>query len=329
MPIDRKGCLGSVWAMVCFIARALQGMVIALVAAGSTTGFATTDPMPGSPRDPAPSNRILTPAGPLFAAGKRPQPQDSPTQTQPRSGPRKPSVAGRLRSSTAPSGMIEIRVAAFRMGSPTNEFGRSSNERQWTVTLTWPFRIADHEVTRGEYETVMGTSPGEAGDPGLPVVMVSWAEAQEFCTRLTVLERAAGRLPQSEVYRLPTEAEWEFAARAGTVEARYGDLDEIAWWAGNAGAEVQLPKGRLQNDLQLFDMIGNVSEWCLDRYGDYPEASGKDPTGAKTGSSRVVRGGSWSDGEGSNRSAWRGKEFPESRLPTVGFRIVRGRPVSP
>ncbi len=203
------------------------------------------------------------------------------------------------------------------------------DERQWTVTLSHPVLISDHEVTRGEYETVMGTSPGESGDPGLPVVDVSWDDAGEFCKRLTALEQKAGRLPAGEVYRLPTEAEWEYAARAGTLGARYGDLDDIAWWAGNSGAGVQPPKGRLPNEYQLFDMIGNVSEWCLDRYGPYPGKPGKDPTGAATGLSRVVRGVSWSDRDFSTRSASRDKAFPESQLPTVGFRIVRGQALSP
>lgn len=225
--------------------------------------------------------------------------------------------------------MVIVPAGSFQMGSPTNEVGRSTDERPWRVTLSQPFRIADHEVTQGEYAEVMGASSAGTGDPGLPVVMVSWSEAQKFCSTLTRREQMAGRLPQGEVYRLPTEAEWEYAARAGTIGSRYGNLDEIAWWAGNSGAEVQLPKGKLPNGLQLFDMIGNVSEWCLDRYGSYPEGPGTDPVGAKTGSSRVVRGGSWSDGDLSNRAAWRYKAFPESQLPTVGFRIVRGRAVSP
>ncbi len=232
-------------------------------------------------------------------------------------------------SSEGPIGMVVLQAGKFLMGSPANEFGRSRDERQWTVTLSYPFLISDHEVTCGEYEKVMRTSPGDGGDPGLPAVSVSWDDAQEFCRQLTTLERKAGRLPAGEVYRLPTEAEWEYAARAGTLGPRHGVLDEIAWWAGNSGAEVQLPNGKLQNAWQLFDMIGNVSEWCLDRYGAYPENAGKDPTGSKSGLSRVVRGGSWNDGEFTCRSASRDKAFPESQLPTVGFRIVRGRPVSP
>ncbi len=225
--------------------------------------------------------------------------------------------------------MIAIQAGTFRMGSPTTEAGRSSDELQWTVTLSQPFRIADHEVTQGEYAEVMGASSAETEDPKLPVVMVSWEEADEYCSTLTIREQQAGRLLPGEVYRLPTEAEWEYAARAGAIGSRYGNLDVIAWWAGNAGAEPHPPKGKKQNSFGLFDTIGNVSEWCFDVYGNYPETSGTDPKGPSTGTRRVIRGGSWADGDRSSRAAWRGKEYPTTRLPTVGFRIVCGRALAP
>lgn len=280
-------------------------------------------------QDSAPATVDRPPAPLELASIKRPSTLDRTSVPALYSKPRKRSGTRVSGSSEGPIGMVVLPAGTFLMGSPTSEFGRSRDERQWTVTLSHPFLISDHEVTCGEYEKVTGTSPGEAGDPGFPVVNVSWDDAQEFCRQLTTLEQRAGRLPAGEVYRLPTEAEWEYAARAGTLGPRHGVLDGIAWWAGNSGAEVQLPKGKLQNAYGLFDMIGNVSEWCLDRYGSYPENAGKDPTGSKSGLSRVVRGGSWSDGEFTCRSASRDKAFPESQLPTVGFRIVRGRPVSP
>jgi len=315
--------------MIRFLLRLISGVLASLVAAASAYDSTGPDRASAFPWDPASPPIIEPPARLLLAAGRRPQPLDSGVAPGLGGGFRKTRIEVRSGTPTEPVGMIVVPAGTFWMGSPTNEFGRSRDERPWKVTLSQPFRIADHEVTQGEYAEVMGASSPGTGDPGLPVVMVSWSEAQKFCSTLTRREQTAGRLPLGEVYRLPTEAEWEYAARAGAIGSRYGNLDEIAWWAGNSGAEVQLPKGKLPNSLQLFDMIGNVSEWCLDRYGSYPEGPGTDPVGAKTGLSRVVRGGSWSDGDLSNRAAWRGKGFPESQFPTVGFRIVRGRALSP
>lgn len=329
MRIDHFRGVGSVLNMVSFLVALVLGLQ-------STAGVvASSSDAPGTTREsPSHEDQVLgvwrqpSPCR-VLAAGKRTKIPDGALFPDAVSRLPKRFGVGRSSSSGGPVGMVSIPSGTFQMGSPAQEFGRSKDERQWMVTLRHPFFICDHEVTLGEYEKIMGTSPGESGDPGLPVVMVSWENACEYCRQLTILEQKAGRLVSGEVYRLPTEAEWEFAARCGSLGPRYGDLDGIAWWAGNAGAQVQFPKGKLPNRYHLFDMIGNVSEWCLDRYGPYPEGSGTDPVGATTGLSRVVRGGSWSDGDLSNRSASRGKEFPESQLPTVGFRIVRGQPVSP
>jgi formylglycine-generating enzyme required for sulfatase activity len=313
--------------MIRLLLRLLPVLLASLAVAASEYDPTSPDRASAFPQDSASRPVIVPPARLLLAAGRRSQPLEPVVASGSGSGFRKSMVAGRLGTSTEPSGMIVVPAGTFRMGSPTNEFGRSSDERQWMVTLRQPFRVADHEVTQGEYAEVMGAASAGTGDPGLPVVMVSWNDAQKYCSTLTDRERTAGRLPPGEVYRLPTEAEWEYAARAGTIGSRYGNLDEIAWWAGNAGAEPQLPRGKGSNGFGIFDSIGNVSEWCSDVYGNYPEGSGTDPTGPLTGTRRVVRGGSWADGDRSSRAAWRGKEYPTSRLPTVGFRIVRAKPL--
>jgi len=206
------------------------------------------------------------------------------------------------------------------MGSPASEEGRDSDEVQHTVTLTKGFWLSDHEVTQSEYQAVMGSNPSEfKGDLNRPVEQVSWDEAVLYCQKLTERERAAGRITAQQAYRLPTEAEWEYAARAGTTGALYGELDTIAWWNGNAGNQTHPVKQKAPNAWGLYDMIGNVWEWCSDWYGNYPTVSVTDPRGPSSGSVRVRRGGSWlSDARGA-RSASRWGD-PGDRYGRLGFR---------
>ena len=123
-----------------------------------------------------------------------------------------------------------------------------------------------------------------------------------------------------QAYRLPTEAEWECAARAGTTGPRYGELDAIAWWSGNAGGRTHVVKGRQANTWGLYDMLGNVSEWCGDWVGDYPTGVSTDPKGPDSGSGRVVRGGGWNDVAVHTRSALRGRYAPGLIEVDLGFR---------
>jgi len=220
-----------------------------------------------------------------------------------------------------PPGFVEIRAGTFVMGSPESEGDRSGNETQHTVTLTRGFYLSDHEVTQSEYQAVMGNNPSQfTGDLNRPVEM-SWDDAVLYCQKLTERERAAGRITVRRAYRLPTEAEWEYAARAGTTGARYGELDTIAWWGGNAGNQTRPVKQKAPNAWGLYDMIGNVWEWCSDWYGDYPTGSVTDPTGSSSGPDRVYRGGSWDFGAGLARSAARGRYVPGGRdNGLLGFR---------
>lgn len=220
-----------------------------------------------------------------------------------------------------PAGFVWIGPGSFVMGSPANEEGRFSDEVQHPVTLTQGFWLSDHEVTQGEYWAVMGSNPSNfKGDLNRPVETVSWDEAVLYCQKLTERERAAGRITAQQAYRLPTEAEWEYAARAGTTGARHGELDAIAWWSGNSGYQTRPVKQKVPNAWGLYDMMGNVWEWCSDRYEAYPTAAVTNPTGPALGSLRVYRGGSWDLVAGTVRSAFRFGLVPGSRLSLLGFR---------
>ena len=193
-------------------------------------------------------------------------------------------------------GAIAVRwipAGRFTMGSPSAEEGRFSDESQHEVVLSRGLFLAETECTQGQWEAVMGSNPSNFRGKDRPVEQVSWEEAVEFCRKLTAKQRQEGVLPEGWEWRLPTESEWEYAARAGTTGARHGELDAIAWHGGNSGNETHAVKGKQANAWGLHDMIGNVWEWCGDWYGDYPTGSVTDPTGPGWGSYRVFRGGSW------------------------------------
>jgi formylglycine-generating enzyme required for sulfatase activity len=219
---------------------------------------------------------------------------------------------------------------------PAGKFQMGEGDKAVAVTLTRPFWLGKTEVTRGQWEQVMGTKPwaGEAGssDAELPAVYVSWEDAREFCEKLTARERSNGELQASEVYRLPTEAEWEYACRAGTTTAfsvgdEESELHDYAWFGGNSGGEVQKAATKKPNPWGVHDMHGNVWEWCSDWF-DGKLAGGVDPTGPATGSIRLNRGGSWLDDEVGCRSAYRDDgDVPSYRDNRLGFRVVRSQSV--
>ena len=221
-----------------------------------------------------------------------------------------------------PTGFVWIVPGTFVMGSPVSEDGRDSSEVIHTVTLTQGFWMSDHETTQREYQLVMESNPSNWKGESLPVEKVSWSDAVAYCQKLTERERAAGRITAQQAYRLPTEAEWEYAARAGTAGARYRELDAIAWHGGTSGSETHAVKQKTANMWGLHDMIGNVWEGCGDWYGDYPTGSVTDPTGPNSGSLRVIRGGGCSDDAGRARSAFRLRYVPGSRYFNLGFRPV-------
>ena len=223
----------------------------------------------------------------------------------------------------SPLGMEFAWVSAgeFEMGSPEGEAGREDDEVQHGVRISEGFWLGKYEVTQGEWQAVMGTNPSGFPECGArcPVEQVSWEDVQEFIRRLNERESGSGY-----VYRLPTEAEWEYAARAGTTGARHGELDSIAWYDGNS-SETPHPVGEKRaNGWGLHDMLGNVWEWTADWYGGrYPSGTVTDPRGPSTGSYRVYRGGSWGIYARDVRSANRRGYSPGGRYYGIGFRLVR------
>ena len=228
----------------------------------------------------------------------------------------------KLVPSGGPEGFVWIAPGRFQMGSPTTEEGRFFDETPHEVVVTRGFWMSDHEVTQAEYEAVMGVNPSFFKGASLPVERVNWAEAVEYCRRRTELDRATGRVGLQQAYRLPTEAEWEYAARAGTSSARHGDLDAVAWWSGNAGGQTRPVRQKSPNAWGLHDMIGNVWEWCADGDGAYPPGVLVDPVGPTSGPTRVVRGGCWGCGAPYARSAFRNGSAPTQRNSNLGFRAV-------
>lgn len=293
--------------------------------------------------------------------------------------------------------LMPIPAGIFVMGSPASEVGRRDNEGPQTkVIISHPFWLGQTEVTQDEWRAVMGTDVAQQvqkmladdtlydlggkqlqtlrdyyrqqkdGSDSLmfntagnaPIYFVSWDEAQAFSRRLTERERTAGRLPVGYEYRLPSEAEWEYACRAGTTEATYAGnlvikgqyfvpvLDAIAWYGGNSSVgyigkgrdtsswpEKQYPGGtaaqravatKMPNAWGLYDMLGNVWEWCDDRYSRLlPGGKVRDPHGPQSGSARVWRGGSYSYGSpGECRAASRTGAIPTMRVSDLGFRVA-------
>ncbi|HYT60529.1 MAG TPA: formylglycine-generating enzyme family protein [Haliangiales bacterium] len=238
-----------------------------------------------------------------------------------------------------PTNMAFIPPSTFRLGSPTNEIGRAADEGpQTTVTITHGFWLGKYEVTQREYLAVIGSNPsGFPGDLNRPVESVSWLDATNYCAKLTEQDQSAGRIPPGSHYRLPTEAEWEYAARAGTsTRFSYGDdlaftgLTNYAWYAVNSGNTTHPVGQKTPNPWGLYDMEGNVLEWCLDWYGPYPGGFETDPQGPASNAIgvKVIRGGAWDGFETDCRSARRGIEgvHPFIHDFILGFRVVLAAP---
>jgi len=238
-----------------------------------------------------------------------------------------------------PANMVFVPPNTFTMGTPPNEVNRQADEGpQTTVTVSHGFWMGKYEVTQREYLAVTGSNPsGFPGDLNRPVESVSWLDATNYCALLTQQELAAGRIPPGSHYRLPTEAEWECAARAGTsTRFSYGDdpnftsLTSHAWFAGNAGFGTHPVGQKTPNPWGLYDMEGNVLEWTLDWYGPYPGGSVTDPQGPASNVQgvKVIRGGAW-DSFGSDCRS--GRRQTEGVSPFIhdfilGFRVVLAEP---
>jgi len=255
--------------------------------------------------------------------------QSSPSPPQP-VHPTTPQEIGIANSVVNSIGMRLnlIPAGAFMMGSQASEAHRKNDETQHRVTLTNSFYLGTTQVTQGQWKSVMGTTPWkgqvfvrEASNDA--ATYVHWDDAARFCARLSAKE--------GKTYRLPTEAEWEYACRGGTTTAySFGDdaaqLSDYGWFDENAygiGKKYAQAVGlKHSNGFGLHDMHGNVWEWCSDLYGNYPTFSVTDPQGAAEGSRRVIRGGGWGSNAWNCRSAIRGSDTPGTRDSHVGFRVA-------
>jgi formylglycine-generating enzyme len=203
--------------------------------------------------------------------------------------------------------MLWVKPGTFEMGSPSSEKDRDDDETPHVVTLTQGFYLGKHEVTQSQWEKVMGSKPSKYKGADRPVEKVSWLDVTSFCNKLTASERTAGRLPAGMTYQLPTEAQWEYACRAGTKTSfSFGDslTSRQANISGGPGETTAVGKYPA-NGWGFHDMHGNVWEWCADRYGIYPTVAATDPVGPADGSDRVTRGGSWDGSADLARSALR------------------------
>ena len=247
--------------------------------------------------------------------------------------------------------LVLIPKGKFMMGSPPDEKGSEDNERRHEVTISRDYHLGMHEVTQAQYKKIMGKNPSDFQEDAVaerhpetnrvvkdvdsanhPVEQVSWEDAVEFCQRLSALpeEKKAGR-----VYRLPTEAEWEYACRAGTKTAysfgsqmngRQANCDgTVPYGTDTKGPNLEKTTsvGKYPaNAWGLYDMHGNVWEWCADWYGEYPKGSATDPRGPEDGSFRVFRGGCWFKVAVYCRSANRGRSIPSTRISNFGVRVA-------
>lgn len=219
---------------------------------------------------------------------------------------------------------VLINPGKFIMGTDASKQSADEHEMpHHEVTISKPFYMGRHLVTQKQWKAIMGDNPSSMRGDDLPVVSVSWDDAQEFIRRLNEKEG-------TDKYRLPTEAEWEYAARAGSeVNFSFGDdpakLPEYAWFADNAGAALH-DVGKLKpNTWGLYDVYGNVWEWTQDWYDEtyYAKSPTLDPQGPSSGEFKVIRGGSWLDDAWKCRSAFRKKMVPGKRSSNVGVRVYR------
>jgi len=213
--------------------------------------------------------------------------------------------------------MILISPGTFMMGASDEDSEAFSREKpRHEVTISRAYYLGVYPVTQAEWKAVMGDNPSSNRRGGdYPVESVSWDMVQKFILRLN--EKTKKR------YRLPTEAEWEYACRAGTEGSRYGELDDIGWYDGNSGGETH-PVGKLlPNAFGLYDMLGNVWEWCQDWWGEYDGWAQTDPKGPTSGDVRVLRGGSWNHDAQYVRASDRYCDAPGYRHYYLGFRLAR------
>lgn len=225
--------------------------------------------------------------------------------------------------------MMPVEGGEFTMGATSEQTGYASDELPTHRVTLSSYMIGETEVTQELWQAVMGYKPTSDGSQwsssyGLgaqfPAYYISWNDVQEFITKLNNIT--------GETFRMPTEAEWEYAARGGNKSKGYlysgsNTIGNVAWYADNSGSKTHAVKTKSPNELGLYDMSGNVWEWCSDWYGSYSSNAQTDPTGPTSGSTRVARGGGWSNRASYCRVAFRNNASPSFRYGHYGFRLAQ------
>jgi formylglycine-generating enzyme required for sulfatase activity len=247
------------------------------------------------------------------------------------------NTTNRNTAAQPPANMVRVEGGTFQMGTAS---GGGSNERPVHTVNIKSFYMGKYEVTQREWQAIMGNNPSYFKGDNLPVENVSWFDAIEYCNKLSIKEgltpayRGSGDNIicdwNANGYRLPTEAEWEFAAKGGIKDlltAAYSgsnSVDAVAWYDGNSGRSTHTVGTKAANSLGIYDMSGNVWEWCWDWFGNYSSGSQADPRGHSSGAYRVIRGGGWSASAAYVSSANRDYGCtPSYRSHGLGFRLVR------
>ena len=216
--------------------------------------------------------------------------------------------------------MVRVEAGTFTMGAtPEMENPEDWEKPDHEVTITNDYYIGKYEVTQALWQAVMGNNPSNFKGENLPVETVSWKDCQEFLIKLNSIT--------GKTFRLPTEAEWEYAARGGKQSRGYqysgsNNISDVAWYNENSGNKTHVVGSKQGNELGIYDMSGNVWEWCQDWNGKYSSSSQTNPTGANSGSFRAIRGGNWFTSDMTCRSSFRGVGMPSSRFYFLGFRLV-------
>ena len=249
---------------------------------------------------------------------------------------------------TVKSTLVLIPAGPFSLGNTGSYEGEYDEKPPVTIIISKPFYISKYEITQQQYKAVMGNNPSEFKGDDLPVEQVSWYDALNFCNRLSQSE---GLTPcytmngtkvtcdfEANGYRLPTEAEWEYAAKAGTKTDFYSgkltysgnspidpNLDKIAWYSANSSNATHPVGQKAPNAFGLYDMSGNVWEWCWDRYAEYPSKETKDYQGPEIGTYRVYRGGGWRNLAWYCRSTNRDRNYLDDKNNSLGFRVVKAK----
>ncbi len=242
---------------------------------------------------------------------------------------RAPAEPARLTVSGVNLEMIRVNPGTFTMGAEADASNRRPDRKPHRVTISRSYYLGRFPVTQEQWRAVMGDAPSHfSGEANLPVENVSWFEAGAFCEKLTEMARRSGAIPDGWAFALPTEAQWEYACRAGTTGGHYGDLDTVAWNEHNAGRRTHPVGLKPANAWGFHDMLGNVWEWCADGYAPYTGDAATDPRGPADAKERAFRGGCWNHADPFCTADFRHHRPPQHKLGDLGFRValVRAAP---